>query len=314
MQRAFALSSAATTMRRSEHPARRWALSLTVSAALGCGGRDIHLGDGPVAPDAGVTEDAGTFSLPTPLTELAAGDASDDDPVLSSDRRLLYFNSERDGGLGKEDIWFSERATVGEKFGAPVPASTLNSEARETGIALSADGLAIWFSSDRAGGRGGLDVYAAARATRASDWSSPELVLELSSANDDLVSAIDDSATVIYLARRGLDEDDYDLFTARRDDVGAAWMAPQAIAALNSGASESDAFSFARGLALVFTRDEDLVLARRTSVRESFALVEPLHDLNSPEDDRDAWVSDDFRHIVFSSNRSGAYRLYEAHR
>lgn len=301
-------------MIRSERRDRRGALLLAACAVLGCGGRDITLGDGPAVPDGGVTEDAGAFSEPKAIAELAAGDAPDDDPSLSSDLRLLYFNSERAGGLGQEDIWFAQRVEVEDGFGDPVPVSALNSQARETGIALSADGLAIWFSSDRAGSQGGLDVYAATRGTRAAEWSPPQRVSELSSANDDLVSSIDASGTVLYLARRAVGEDDYDLFAARRAHEGAAWSAPEAISALNSGASESDGFSLAQGRVLVFTRDEDLVVARRASDGESFSAGEPLHELNSARDDRDAWVSADFRYVVFSSNRSGSYRLYEARR
>ena len=40
----------------------------------------------------------------------------------------------------------------------------------------------------------------------------------------------------------------------------------------------------------------------------------PLASLNSEEDDRDAWSTDTLDYIVFSSDRTGAYLLYEATR
>ena len=43
----------------------------------------------------------------------------------------------------------------------------------ETSPAVSADGLTLWFASDRAGGEGDLDIWVASRATRSAKWSEP---------------------------------------------------------------------------------------------------------------------------------------------
>src|SRR5262245_4343504 len=92
----------------------------------------------PIGMDASLP-DAPAFSEPRPLAGIFTEDASDDDPSLSSDRLLIYFNSKRDGGLGREDIWFATRDDSSDDWQPPQPLTALNTDARETGIALAAD-------------------------------------------------------------------------------------------------------------------------------------------------------------------------------
>jgi len=309
--------------RRRRAPRSSALVLVLAQAAHACSGEDVVLGDGRPTLDAAAQPDTGaqpgdaggapTFSEPTAITAIAAEDASDDDPSLSADLTLLYFNSERPGGAGEEDIWFSTRAASELAWQPPEPAAELNTESRETGIALAPDALAIWWSSDRPGGAGGLDVYMATRVSRSDAWSPALRVAELSSAGDDLISAVADGERSVLLARRDDDEDDYDLFTAQRSAPTQPWNEPQPIAELNSGDEESDAFLLAGGSELLFTRDGDLQLAIRDRAGP-FAEPVALDSLNSDDDDRDAWASEDFGYVVFSSDRSGAHLLYEASR
>jgi hypothetical protein len=274
--------------------------------ASSCSGRDISLGEGRVntQPHA---QDLPEYEEPHAIVGLGDDDAKDDDPALTADLLTLYFNSKRDGGLGQEDIWLTQRATLAAPFSEPRPERALNSERRETGIALSPDGLRLWFSSDRPGGAGALDVYLATRAESAAAWRV-QRVPELSSAGDDLVSSLADGERRLYLARRDDDDDDYDLFVAHRPDRTSAFSAPEAIAALNTDDEESDAVWLEDAGGLVFTRAEQLLYARSDRDGQVVSLVA----LNSDDDDRDAWFSADLGYVAFSSDRSGAYRLYEA--
>lgn len=275
--------------------------------ALSCAGRDISLGEGR----ARVSEDPPSldFDPPQLLPGLSGEDEKDDDPALTRDLLTLYFNAQRAGGQGKEDIWFAERASHDDPFSAPTPESALNSEARETGIALAPDGLSLWFSSDRDGGQGGLDVYLATRPNARGAWSINR-VPELSSAGDDLVSSVADGERSLFLARRDDDDDDYDLYVARRPDRTSTFAAPEPIAALNTDDEESDAVLLEASGGLVFTRDEQLVYVAGYPDLDG-QLVE-IDALNSDDDDRDAWFSADGSYVLFSSDRSGSYRLYEA--
>jgi hypothetical protein len=300
-------------MVRPERSGRRCRLWLLALALAGCDGRALVLGAGRSAPEAGVpATEVPALSAPRLIEELVPEDgAPDDDPSLSADRLLLCFNSKRKGGKGHEDVWCSERGSRSQRWVTPAPLDAVNGEARETGIALALDGLTLWFSSDR-GDQGSLDVYVSRRVARGASWSAPERVPELSTPDDDLVSAVDAEARTLYLARRQNDDDDYDLYVARRADGAAVWQVPEPLAELNGAQDESDAYPLAEDLGLIFTRHGDLYLARRSHPGEPFGAPQPMAALNSEKDDRDAWSEPDLGYVMFSSKRSGEYRLYEA--
>jgi outer membrane protein OmpA-like peptidoglycan-associated protein len=80
-------------------------------------------------------------------------------PTLSSDNKTLFFVSDVPGTYGKTDIFkvtvyedgtYSEPKNLGKK---------INTEGREMFPFMADDGF-LYFSSDRAGGSGNLDVYA----------------------------------------------------------------------------------------------------------------------------------------------------------
>lgn len=294
--------------------------------AAACGTEDVRLGDGRVRirADAGSDAngapafDAGRapsgFAEPRVITTLSDDSSVDDDPSLTADLTVIYFDSKRDGGKGKEDIWSSVRATPSDDWSKPVAVTALNSAERETGIALSADGLTVWFSSDRPESGGGLDVFTAERTNLGADWSAVARVAELSTDGDDLVSAVSDAGTECYLAHRDKGADTYHMFVAHRAGRAATWDAPAPITELTTKSAESDAFPVGDGHELLFTRSKDLQLARRPTSSASFVGVGPLAELNSSDDDRDPWSTADLRYVVFSSDRSGSYQLFESSR
>ncbi len=78
-------------------------------------------------------------------------------PAFSADGRSLYFASNRPGGFGGMDLYVSQRGTEGwsalKNLGRAV-----NSAANEAFPSIGAQGQ-LYFSSDRAGGLGQLDIY-----------------------------------------------------------------------------------------------------------------------------------------------------------
>ena len=88
--------------------------------------------------------------------------AMDGRPALSADGLTLFVDSNRPGGQGDQDLWMCTRPSVSEPFGEPVNLGpTVNSSATEGGMALSADGLTLFFESNRPGGQGGVDLWMA---------------------------------------------------------------------------------------------------------------------------------------------------------
>jgi hypothetical protein len=307
-------------------------LAVSLAASTSACQEAVVLGDGRPTPDEldGAAEPDGsddasddasepdpdlpTFLEPTLIEGLAGGEEDgDDDPSLNEALTWMFFNSTRDGGSGDEDIWFSRRDSSSDPWGAPEPATALNTDARETGTALSEDGLTIYWSSDRDGGAGGLDIYTSQRASLEEPWSDPELVSTLSSSGDDLISAVQDEGRLALFSRRDSDTD-YHLWWARRESPLEDWSAPESIDELNRGGDGTDPFLVRNGIQLLFSREGDLQIAERRGSDAPFGEPAPLSTLNSDDEDTDPWSDRDLTYIVFASDRSGEDRLYEARR
>jgi hypothetical protein len=101
-------------------------------------------------------------------------------PTLSPDERIMYFSSDRPG-YGGMDIFFSEYRDGA--WSSPKNAGRrINSQANEI-FPFIAPGPALYFSSNRQGGPGGLDLY---RCDLADSTDGPQpLPLPLNSSSDD---------------------------------------------------------------------------------------------------------------------------------
>jgi len=80
-------------------------------------------------------------------------------PTLNADETKLYFASDREGSLGRSDIYVVDILRDGT-FSTPQNlGSTINTEARETFPFVTDSGI-LYFASDGHPGLGGLDVFA----------------------------------------------------------------------------------------------------------------------------------------------------------
>jgi hypothetical protein len=123
------------------------------------------------------------WSAPVWLGPVVNSSVNDQGPALSADELSLYFYSTgRAGGLGSDDIWVSQRASVSDPWGTPVNLGpTINSPSREYVPAFSPDGHWMFFRSDRPGGFGPTtgtptsDIYESDRADVHDDfgWQAP---------------------------------------------------------------------------------------------------------------------------------------------
>ena len=84
----------------------------------------------------------------------------DGNPFILPDGLTLYFGSTRPEGYGEMDLWMTRRATDSEPWCTPVNLGpAVNSSAFEAMPSLSANGSTLYFTSDRPGGSGGMDLW-----------------------------------------------------------------------------------------------------------------------------------------------------------
>ncbi|MCX8111891.1 MAG: OmpA family protein [Bacteroidia bacterium] len=119
----------------------------------------------------------------------------DAQPTLTPDGNIMYFISDRDGGLGGTDIWYAQK--VGKEWGAPVHAGKIiNTPFNEIYPHVGRDGKTLYFASDGHPGLGGYDIFRAEG--RLASWQPPK----------NLGSPINSSY------------DDFSLFWVRQDSLG----------------------------------------------------------------------------------------------
>lgn len=98
----------------------------------------------------------------------------DSDPSISADGLELYFCSDRPGGSGGADLWVVTRSTIDDDWGTPVNLGPIiNTSFVDTHPRISADGLALFFASDRPRGYGSWDLYVTTRLTVTEPWGTP---------------------------------------------------------------------------------------------------------------------------------------------
>ncbi len=120
----------------------------------------------------------------------------------STDGKYLFFTScSRKGGVGRCDIWMSERQ--GEGWSVPYNLGRpLNTRDWESQPSLASDGVTIYFVSNRAGGYGGTDIYKSV--WNGSNWSEPEnLGPKINTPQDEQFPFIHPDGVTLYFSSYG---------------------------------------------------------------------------------------------------------------
>jgi Tol biopolymer transport system component len=93
---------------------------------------------------------------------------------LSPDGLSLYFGSDRAGGYGMYDMLVATRPTTADGWNTPVNlGQTVNASTDDGCPSLSADGLELYFTSDRSGGCGSFDIWVTTRPSVSDPWGEP---------------------------------------------------------------------------------------------------------------------------------------------
>lgn len=99
---------------------------------------------------------------------------------------ILLFSSSRPDGYGGKDIYYALQMSNGNWSPAQNLGPQINTPADEVSPFLSKDGRTLYFSSNKAEGMGGLDIYKAVFDDQTRIWSASENMLPpINSAGDD---------------------------------------------------------------------------------------------------------------------------------
>ena len=124
-------------------------LYFTSNREGGLGGADLWMS--VLNPD-------GSWSAATNLGPSINTPGDEEAPYISNDGNTLFFTSTGHPGQGEGDLFIARRTQ--EVWGNPENLDyPFNSPGKEIGFFLHADGKTAYFSSARAGGSGGLDIY-----------------------------------------------------------------------------------------------------------------------------------------------------------
>jgi hypothetical protein len=183
----------------------------------GYGGRDIWV----MRRDTIYNEWGTPMNLESPINSKYR----DSGPSISADGLSLFFDSDRSGGYGTQDIWVSTRPTQSDPWGEPVNlGATVNSSSPERAPSISADGLELFFHSDRPIS-GMQDLWVTTRKTINDPWGPPvNLGLTVNSGTFDGASNISfDGLSLFFMSACAGGYGDLDIWVTKRASKNDSW-------------------------------------------------------------------------------------------
>jgi outer membrane protein OmpA-like peptidoglycan-associated protein len=163
----------------------------------------------------------GEWGIPRNLGAAVNSDSWDGQPSVSPDGSRLYFASERPGGVGEVDIWYSDFDAV-RKVWLPAKnaGNTINTPYRDWSPFIAANNRELFFASE-AGHQpnyGGTDFYVSVRDQK-DKWSRPRnLGRPINTSANEAFICTPASRDVLYFASQRTDipkyKGNYDIFMA----------------------------------------------------------------------------------------------------
>jgi Tol biopolymer transport system component len=244
---------------------------------------------------------------------------NDAGPALSKDGLSLYFNSNRPGGFGGNDIWVSQRASREDAWGAPVNLGpTINTASNDDTPSFSRDGHAMYFNSDRAGSFGLRDIYISRRTNTHNDFEWEEPVNAGPGVNSAFIDAgasylaNEEAGTpLLYFGSNRL-AGLYDIYVSAQATDGS-WGPAVLVPELSSPLNEQRPSVRFDGLELFLDSDRlgtfglrDLwVSTRETTLDPWSAPVNLGVTVNSTSIDQHPFIASDRETLFFASDRTG---------
>jgi len=222
-------------------------------------------------------------------------------------------------------VFGSRNAKADFTFGEPVNLGpTVNSPSWDSGPRISADGLSLFFQSDRPDGLGNFDLWMATREAIDETWGEPvNLGSNINSPNDEASAAISPNGLELYF-QRSIGTWEHYILVSKRSSKDAPWSPAEYLdQPINPGPSIHPELS-SDGLSLYFCSNDfrggglgryDIwVSTKETSERNpEGSWSEPVNlgsNVNSPKHEYSPSISSDGRILMFDSYRAGSEQAW----
>ena len=129
-----------------------------------------------------------TWSYPEPLSENINSEGFKESSIsISPDGSILFFASDRPGGFGGSDIYYSVKDSRGDWGRSKNLGPMINTEYDDDGPFIDYDGKTLYFSSRGRKGMGGYDIFRSEYDSATNDWTEPEnLGFPINTPDDDI--------------------------------------------------------------------------------------------------------------------------------
>ena len=242
---------------------------------------------------------------------------------ISADGLTLYFSSNRPGGKGGYDLWYTTRATINDDWG---PAVNLgqppNSRYSYWEPSISSDGLTLYFSDGHSpqygnrlpGGLGGQgDIWIVTRASVNGAWGEPiNLGSAVNSQHAIHPSISSDGLSLYFQSHRPGSLGHCDIMVATRKSTSDSFGDPVFLKNVNAGGADWTPDISTDGLTLFLMRNpgppEIWASTRRTTDDDFGARFKLPHQVNMPGYENGIPnLSADGSTLYFLSSRPGGF-------
>jgi Tol biopolymer transport system component len=177
---------------------------------------------------------------------------------FSSDGLEMYISSWRPYGSDYGDLYVLRRTSKDEEWGPPENlGAVVNGSMDDSYPSISADGLMLYFHSNRPGGSGGWDIWATERATKSDPWSLPvNLGPNVNSSRNDGGPWVSPDSLELYFASvRSGGYGRADIYVARRATTDEPWAEAVNLGPVVNSPYDEDVSLSPDGLLLFFADD-----------------------------------------------------------